>query len=123
MLHKCGKRQSLLPGTAASTEIVHQDARSWRGGLRGSLGTGEKAIALLLPPKQGQGQGYKAVNHRFQEAVGLGASIAKMGPSEDRFCRICSPIARLWGKNDDGKKWTAAVHLQPTISKSDRLLG
>jgi hypothetical protein len=23
----------------------------------------------------------------------------------------------------DGKKWTAAVHLQPTISKSDRLLG
>ncbi len=21
-----------------------------------------------------------------------------MGPSEDSFCRICSPIARLWGK-------------------------
>jgi hypothetical protein len=23
---------------------------------------------------------------------------AKIGPSEDSFCRICSPIARLWGK-------------------------
>ncbi len=45
-----------------------------------------------------------------------------MDPSEDSFRRICSPIAPLWGKKTV-KKWTAAVHLQPTISKSDRLLG
>ncbi len=38
------------------------------------------------------------VKYVSQEAVGLGASIAKIGPSEDSFCRICSPIARLWGK-------------------------
>ena len=33
-----------------------------------------------------------------QVAVGLGASIAKNGPSEHSFCRVCSSIARLWGK-------------------------
>ena len=32
------------------------------------------------------------------EPVGPGASTAKTGPSEDSFCRVCSPIARLWGK-------------------------
>ena len=32
------------------------------------------------------------------EPVGLGASIAKIDPSEDSFRRICSPIAQLWGK-------------------------
>ena len=32
------------------------------------------------------------------EPVGLGASKARIGPSEDSSCRICSPIAQLWGK-------------------------
>ena len=64
--------------------------------------------------------------------VGFGASIAfsksgeaKIGPSEDSFCRICSPIAWLWVKKAAKTKWhqqwTAAVHWQPTIPKSDRL--
>jgi len=50
------------------------------------------------------GKGNKAVNCRFQEPVGLGASKAKtegftkIGHSEDSFCRICSPIAGLWDK-------------------------
>ena len=38
---------------------------------------------------------------------------AKIGPSEDSFCRICSAIAVAMGQKD-GKKWTAAVALQPT---------
>ena len=29
-----------------------------------------------------------------EEPVGLGATKAKIGPSEDSFCRICRPIAR-----------------------------
>ena len=33
-----------------------------------------------------------------QEPVGLGASIARSGPSEDSFDRICRPIAQLWDK-------------------------
>ena len=33
-----------------------------------------------------------------QEPVGLGASKAKIGHSEDSFCRICRPIAPLWVK-------------------------
>jgi len=70
-----------------------------------------------------------ACNGRFWEAVGLGApkpfsksGVAKIGPSETSFCRICSPIAGLLGKKS-GEKWAAAVDLQPAISKSDSLLG
>jgi hypothetical protein len=33
-----------------------------------------------------------------EEPVELGASKAKIGPSEDRFRRVCSPIAGLSGK-------------------------
>ena len=33
-----------------------------------------------------------------QEPVGLGASQARSGPSEDSFCRICRPIVQLWDK-------------------------
>ena len=33
-----------------------------------------------------------------QQPVGLMASIARIGPSEDSFCRICRPIAPLWVK-------------------------
>ncbi len=47
---------------------------------------------------------------------------AKFGPSEDSFCRICRPIALAMGQKA-GEKWTAAVKLQPTFPKSDRLLG
>ena len=47
---------------------------------------------------------------------------AKFGPSEDSFCRVCRPIAVAMGQKA-GKKWTAAAKLQPTIPKSDRLLG
>jgi hypothetical protein len=32
------------------------------------------------------------------QPVGLWSSIAKNGPSEAGFCRICSRIAQLWGK-------------------------
>ena len=33
-----------------------------------------------------------------QEPVGLGASQARSGPSQDSFCRICRPIVQLWDK-------------------------
>src|SRR3989442_10837921 len=33
-----------------------------------------------------------------KEPVGLGTSKAKIGPSEDSFCRVCRPIAQLWDK-------------------------
>jgi uncharacterized protein (DUF1330 family) len=34
----------------------------------------------------------------YREPARQKASKAKVDPSEDSFCRICSPIARLWGK-------------------------
>ena len=36
--------------------------------------------------------------------------------AEDSFCRICSPIAELWGKCRHGKKWTL---LRPICSPND----
>ena len=36
-------------------------------------------------------------DQRWQPA-GLKASIARIGPSEDSFCRMCRPIAPLWVK-------------------------
>ena len=47
---------------------------------------------------------------------------AKIGPSEDSFCRIRRLIAIAMGQEAD-EKWTAAVNLQPTLPKPDRLLG
>ncbi len=47
---------------------------------------------------------------------------AKPGPGEDSFCRARRPIADAMGQ-ETGEKWTAGVRLQPTIPKSDRLLG
>ena len=47
---------------------------------------------------------------------------AKSGPSEESFCRICSAIAVTMGQKD-GKKWTAAIALQPTDLLPPRLLG
>ena len=44
-----------------------------------------------------------------------------MAPSEDSLCRLCSFMARLWGKNKVNEK-TAAARLQPTFSESDSLL-
>ena len=46
---------------------------------------------------------------------------AKFGPSEDSFCRIRRLRATAMGQEAD-EKWTAAVNLQPTLPKSDRLL-
>ena len=46
---------------------------------------------------------------------------AKIGPSEDSFCRIRRLIAEAMGQ-EAGEKWTAAVNLQPTLPKPDRLL-
>ena len=46
---------------------------------------------------------------------------AKIGPSEDSFCRIRRLIAIAMGQEAD-EKWTAAVNLQPTLPKPDRLL-
>ena len=46
---------------------------------------------------------------------------AKIGPGEDRFCQVRRLIAEAMGQ-EAGEKWTAAVNLQPTLPKSDRLL-
>ena len=46
---------------------------------------------------------------------------AKIGPSEDSFCQVRRLIAEAMGQ-EAGEKWTAAVNLQPTLPKSDRLL-
>ena len=46
---------------------------------------------------------------------------AKFGPSEDSFCQVRRLIAMAMGQ-EAGEKWTAAVNLQPTLPKSDRLL-
>ena len=48
--------------------------------------------------------------------------VAKIGPSEDSFCRVRRLIAIAMGQEAD-EKWTAAVNLQPTLPKSDRLPG
>ena len=47
--------------------------------------------------------------------------VAKIGPSEDSFCQVRRLIAEAMGQ-EAGEKWTAAVNLQPTLPKSDRLL-
>ena len=47
---------------------------------------------------------------------------AKIGPSEDSFCQGRRLIAIAMGQEAD-EKWTAAVNLQPTLPKPDRLLG
>ena len=46
---------------------------------------------------------------------------AKIGPSEDSFCQVRRLIAEAMGQEAD-EKWTAAVNLQPTLPKADRLL-
>ena len=46
---------------------------------------------------------------------------ARIGPGKDSFCRIRRPTAVVMGQ-EAGEKWTAAVNLQPTIPKPDRLL-
>ena len=42
-------------------------------------------------------------------------------PQRDQFLPDLQPNSRAIGQKD-GKKWAAAVDLQPTIRKSDRLL-
>ena len=46
---------------------------------------------------------------------------AKIGPSEDSFYQVRRLIAEAMGQ-EAGEKWTAAVNLQPTFPKTDRLL-
>ncbi len=46
---------------------------------------------------------------------------AKFGPSEDSFCRICRPIAPLWGKKTV-KNRPLRSNCSRCIRKSDRLL-
>ena len=46
---------------------------------------------------------------------------AKIGPSEDSFCQVRRLLAIDIGQ-EAGEKWTAAVNLQPTLPKPDRLL-
>src|SRR3989338_2809046 len=45
---------------------------------------------------------------------------AKIGPSEDSFCRICSPIARLWGKKTvkNGPLWPICSRRFPSPTAS-----
>ena len=59
-----------------------------------------------------------------QESVGFGASKAKtagftkIGPGEDSFCRVCSLIARLWGKKTVfSKSGEANGPLRPICSR------
>jgi hypothetical protein len=47
---------------------------------------------------------------------------SKNGPQRGQCLPDLQPHRPAMGQKD-GKKWTAAVHLQPTISKSDSLLG
>jgi polyisoprenoid-binding protein YceI len=53
---------------------------------------------------------------------------AKMDPSKNSFCPMCRPIAEPMGQKAGvhevrrSQKWDAAVNLQPTLPKSDRLL-
>ena len=44
------------------------------------------------------------------------------GPQRGQFLPDSPPHSGAMGQ-EDGKKWTAAAHSQPTIPKSDRLLG
>ncbi len=65
-------------------------------------------------------------SYPYLKITGLGACRtwgveAKIDPSEDSFRPICRPIAEPMGQKA-GEKWTAAVNLQPTLPKSDRLL-
>ena len=60
-------------------------------------GVGQNGVAHGLDPKLGD-DSLKDFVHISQEPVGLGASIARSGTSEDSFCRICRPIAQLWDK-------------------------
>ncbi|MGD9550575.1 MAG: hypothetical protein AB7V41_06185, partial [Burkholderiaceae bacterium] len=43
-------------------------------------------------------------------------------PQRDQFLPDSQPHSGTMGQ-EDGKKWAAAAHSQPTIPKSDRLLG
>ncbi|MBC7215940.1 MAG: hypothetical protein H5U28_12155 [Burkholderiaceae bacterium] len=43
-------------------------------------------------------------------------------PQRDQFLPDSPPHSGAMGQ-EDGKKWAAAAHSQPTIPKSDRLLG
>ncbi|MDF1481164.1 hypothetical protein [Extensimonas sp. H3M7-6] len=43
-------------------------------------------------------------------------------PQRDQFLPDSPPHSGTMGQ-EDGKKWVAAAHSQPTIPKSDRLLG
>ena len=57
-----------------------------------------------------------------RRVVGLGASISENWPQRGQFLPDLQTHSPAMGQKD-GEKWTAAVDLQPTISKSDRLLG
>ncbi|MBC7215010.1 MAG: hypothetical protein H5U28_07335 [Burkholderiaceae bacterium] len=43
-------------------------------------------------------------------------------PQRDQFLPDSPPHSGAMGQ-EDGKKWAAAAHSQPTIPQSDRLLG
>ena len=45
-----------------------------------------------------QGAGFSVKRQVFWSLSDLGRRQAKIGPSEDSFCRICRPIAPLWVK-------------------------
>ena len=57
-----------------------------------------------------------------QEPVGLGAAISENRPQRGQFLPDLQAHSPAMGQKD-GEKWTAAVDLQPTLPKSDRLLG
>lgn len=63
----------------------------------------------------------KLLSHSALGACRAWGAEAKLGPSEDSFCRVCRPIAEAMGQ-EAGEKWTAAAQLQPALPKPDRLL-
>lgn len=63
----------------------------------------------------------KLLSHSALGACRAWGAEARLGPSEDSFCRVCRPIAEAMGQ-EAAEKWTAAAQLQPALPKPDSLL-
>ncbi|MGE4377471.1 MAG: glucokinase [Burkholderiaceae bacterium] len=73
------------------------------------------------------GQGLVDLYHALREHAGLGACWtlgvdSENAPRRGQFLPDSPPHSGAMGQ-EDGKKWAAAAHSQPTIPKSDRLPG
>ncbi len=78
--------------------------------------------ASSLPPRE-SGQGSPALGGcRTWSVDSENRRFRQNGPQRGQFLPDLQPHSPAMGQKD-GKKWTAAADLQPTISKSDSLLG